>query len=116
VKLAAELEPVQHFQSVSQFDAFYGLSPVNCTSGSSVHRKTKMSKQGSARVRKALYMPAIAAKRCNPMVRDLCNRLSSKKLASMAIIVAAMRKLLHQVFGVLKTGRPFDPNYVASRS
>jgi hypothetical protein len=29
----------------------------------------------------------------------------------MAIVVAAMRKLLHIVFGVLKNKQPFDPNY-----
>jgi transposase len=30
----------------------------------------------------------------------------------MEVIGAAMRKLLHLVFGILKTGRPFDPNYL----
>ena len=29
----------------------------------------------------------------------------------MAVVGAAMRKLIHSVYGVLKTGRPFDPNY-----
>lgn len=30
----------------------------------------------------------------------------------MEVISAAMRKLLHLVFGILKSGRPFDPNYL----
>ncbi len=29
----------------------------------------------------------------------------------MAILGALMRKLLHVAYGVIKTGKPFDPNY-----
>ena len=32
----------------------------------------------------------------------------------MEIVVAAMKKLLHLVYGVLKNNRPFDPNYVSN--
>jgi hypothetical protein len=59
-------------------------------------------------------MPAIVAKSCNPIIHNFCVRLSQSGLKPMEVIGAAMRKLLHLVFGVLKSGRPFDPNYLNS--
>jgi transposase len=47
----------------------------------------------------------------NPILMEFCKRLADKRLAEMAIVVAAMRKLTHIVFGVLKNKQPFDPNY-----
>jgi transposase len=49
-------------------------------------------------------MPALAAMRFNPAVAALVARLKPKQ-----IVIAAMRKLLVLCFGVLKTGKPFDP-------
>lgn len=57
-------------------------------------------------------MPALVAKRFNPIIRAFCERLSKHGLQPMEVIEAAMRKLLHLVFGILKTGQPFDPNYL----
>jgi hypothetical protein len=57
-----------------------------------------------------------------PLVRDYCEEIASsfnkrspvpghRKLPEMAIIAAAMRKLPHLIYGVLKNQLPFDPNY-----
>ena len=57
-------------------------------------------------------MPALSAMRFNPAVTALAERLKSTgRLRPKQIIVAAMRKLLVLCFGVLKTGRPFDPAF-----
>lgn len=63
-------------------------------------------------MRKALYMPAISAKHHNPIVRTFCQRLLLSGLKPKEVIGAAMRKLLHLVFGILKSGKPFDPNFL----
>lgn len=60
-------------------------------------------------VGKALFFPAIVAVRYNPLVRAFAQRLAQAGKAKMAIVGAAMRKLVHIIFGVLKSGRPFDP-------
>ena len=36
------------------------------------------------------------------------------RLKPKQIVGAAMRKLLHLCFGVLKTGKPFDPTYATA--
>ena len=70
-----------------------------------------MSKIGHAILRKALYMPAQTAVRYNPVLKALKERLLSRGKRSKQIIVAAMRKLLVLAYGVLKSGKQFDPNF-----
>ena len=106
--LIAELN-LTRFASARQAAAFVGVTPRMRDSGSSVRGKPRICKQGSARLRKQLYFPALTAIRCNPLVRAMQQRLAAKGKHKMAIIAAAMRKLIHIAFGVIKSGKPFDP-------
>lgn len=99
----------QTFTSARQVAAFVGLSPQQRQSGSSVHGKTRISKTGRANLRKALFMPALVAWRYNPVISAFCDRLAAAGKPKMVIAVAAMRKLLHIAYGVLKSGQPFNP-------
>ncbi len=91
--------------------AYAGLNPSHHRSGSSIDRPTRISKIGNAGLRSALYMPALAAMRFNPAIAALRARLTSAgRLKPKQIVVAAMRKLLVLCFGVLKTGKRFDPS------
>ena len=62
-------------------------------------------------MRYALYLPAIVAKKHNPIVRAFCQRLMDRGLPKMAVVGAAMRKLLVLAYGVIKTDSPFDPEF-----
>lgn len=109
--LIAELG-AKRFACARSAAAFAGLTPAHRLSGTSVNGKPRLSKRGSARLRKALYWPAITAMRCNPIVQAMAQRLHARGKHKMAIIAAVMRKLIHIAFGVLKSGKPFDPNLV----
>ena len=115
-KILGEVRDVCAFDDARQLAAYAGVTPRNFTSGTSVHKKARMSKTGNANLRKALYMPAISAKRHNSIIRAFCDRLSASGLQPMQIIGAAMRKLLHLIYGILKSGRPFDPNFLTTSS
>ena len=52
---------------------------------------------------KLFYMPAIVSLKFSPIIKDFAERLSRKGKAKMVIVIAAMRKLLHIIYGVLKT-------------
>jgi len=106
----AELGNPERFESARQAAAYAGLTPAHHESGSSVHRKPRLSKVGSSRLRDALYFPAITALRCNAAIEALGERLAERGKAKMVIVGAAMRKLLHICYGVLKNGTPFDPS------
>src|SRR5204863_5902848 len=90
---------------------YAGLTPRQVSSGSSVRKRTRLSKLGNATIRKALFYPAIVAKQHNPIVHAFCARLLAAGKSPMAVVGAAMRKLIHLAYGVLKTGKPFDPNH-----
>lgn len=111
-RLLAEMGDISCFEDAPQLAAYAGLNPKGFRSGSSVHKKTRISKEGRALLRHILYMPAIVARSHNPIIRTFCDRLAQRGLPNMAIIAAAMRKLLHLVFGILKHKQPFDPNYL----
>jgi len=104
----------KRFENARQLAAFVGLNPRQRESGSSVRGRSRMSKTGDARLRKALYMPAISAKRYNPVINAFCARLQKSGKPKMVIIGAAMRKLLHLIYGVLKSGKPFDANFATT--
>jgi len=96
------------FKNVRQLTAFVGLNPRQRESGTSVRGRSTMSKMGSNSLRKSLYFPAITAKKHNPIINIFCEKLQQKGKPKMVIIAAAMRKLLHIIYGVLKSGKPFD--------
>jgi transposase len=108
-KLLAEITGVKLYESARQLAAFAGLAPRLHESGSSVRKRAKLSKVGAPRLRKALYFPAIVALRHNPYIKELSERMRGRGKCPMQIIGAAMRKLVHLAYGVLKSGRPFDP-------
>ena len=114
--LLAECGDLATYRSARQLAAHAGLVPRHFESGSSVRGKPRLAKTGSARLRKALYMPAVTAQCHNPIVHAFCLRLRQKGKHPMAVLGAAMRKLLHIVFGVLKTRKPFDPNHFSTRA
>ncbi len=96
------------FDNAKQAAAHAGLDPRIRESGKWVG-KTRLSKSGDPLLRKALYMPALVAWRYNPTIRAFCERLKANGKNGKAIVCAAMRKLVHIAFGVLKSGKPFDP-------
>ena len=108
--LHGTINPTAVRQDVRKADAFTGLAPRRKESGSSVHGRSMMSKQGSPRLRKALYFPAIVACQHNPVVRAFYQRMLQNGLTKKQAVCAAMRKLLHLIIGVLKSGKPFDPS------
>lgn len=99
----------ERFQCARQFAAFAGLSPRLYESGSSVHRKPRLSKVGHAFLRRALYMPAMTALYKTAWGKRFRARLAARGKPPKLIIGAMMRKLAQVAFGVVKSGVPFNP-------
>ena len=98
----------KQFTRAPEAAAFLGLIPVEHDSGTSVHKRPRLSKAGDGRFRAALFMPAIVATKYNPDVRELYQRLTKAGKTKMAAIGAAMRKLVHIAFGVFKNHTPYQ--------
>jgi transposase len=113
--ILAELPDAGRFASAQQAAAYAGLAPREYRSGASVRRRTRLSKAGNARLRRALYLPALTALRFNPLLKALFERLVAAGKARMAAVGACMRKLLMIAYGVLKSRVPFDPAWPMKR-
>jgi transposase len=109
--LLAEITDINQYGSARQVAAYAGLVPRERQSGSSVRGRTRLSKIGNARLRRALYFPAITALRCSPFFQAWAKGLQERGKSKMSVICAVMRKLVHIAYGVLKTGKPFDPEW-----
>lgn len=106
--ILAEIPNLEEFRDGKAVAAFAGLSSQTRFSGTSVRGGGGICKKGNARLRKALWWPAIKAMEHNPRVRELAERMRLAGKYNKKIIVAAMRKLLILAYGVLKSGRAFD--------
>jgi transposase len=95
------------FNSARQLAAYLGLVPVEHSSGSSVWKRPHLSKAGNPRIRARLYMAAVCASQYNPDVRAHYQRLVGNGMPKKAAIGAAMRKLVHICFGVIKNQTPY---------
>lgn len=105
--ILSEVPNIDLFEGPKQLVAFAGLAPREVTSGTSVRGRSALSKTGCSRIRGGLYMAAVSAMKWNPVVAAFCDRLHKRGKPPMKVIVAAMRKLLHIIWGVLKSGKPF---------
>lgn len=76
----------------AQISALAGVAPFNRDSGGFKGRRS--IRGGRPRVRSALYMAAVTAMRCNPVIRAFAERLKAAGKPNKVVIVAAMRKLL----------------------
>jgi transposase len=111
-KVLGHIGDVRRFDSAKAFAAFLGVTPRQRSSGSSVRGRTMMSRTGHEAMRTALYMPALVARRHNPLLKSFAERLQANGMAKMAVIGAVMHKLSHLIYGVIRTGKPFDPRYL----
>ena len=107
--MLAESEQARTCVSARQLAAYAGLTPRERASGTCVRQQARLAKTGNSRLRRALYLPAIVAMRHNPAVRAFAERLRARGKPPMVVVGAAMRKLVHLIYGVLKSGKPFDP-------
>lgn len=109
--LESETGGLLQFQNAKQLVSYAGLAPKEYTSGTSVYKQTKISRKGNAHIRKGLFMACKTAVRHNPLLRAYYQRLRARGKAWKPTMVACMRKLLHIIWGMFKSGKAFDPTY-----
>jgi transposase len=118
--LTAFILDIARFDTPGRLVAYFGVLPIEVSSGVDRDgqprgpRRYVMSRRGNDLVRRYLWMAALSALRHNPAVRALYARVVKKHPQRKAIAVGhAMRKLLHLVFAIGKSGRPFDRDHYA---
>jgi len=114
-KVLAYVGDLRRFSSAKALSAFIGVTPRQKQSGTSLRGRTMISRAGHAQLRTALFMPAMVALRHNSVIKAFGERLSANGLAKKAVVGASMHKLVHVLYGVIRSGLPFDPLRAAPR-
>lgn len=108
LQLLGELSPLSPEMSVRQWVAHSGLDPSHQVSGTSVHKPSRISRAGNRHLRHALYMPALVAVRRDPHLKAFYETLLKRHKAKLQALIAVARKLLHAIYGILRTQTPYD--------
>lgn len=106
----AELPPITSQTDPRAICAWAGLTPHRRQSGQT-EGPARLSRKGNAYLRNALYMPALVAKRYNPLLRAFAQRLASHGKSQRAILGAVAHKMLRILVGLLRSNSTFDPNW-----
>lgn len=108
ITLLAEIDHLPDGLSARQWVASAGLDPRIAESGQR-RARAHISRAGNAHLRRALYMPVLVATRRQAHFRAFYERLVERGKPKRVAQTAAMRKLLHALYGILKNDLPFDP-------
>jgi transposase len=115
IKVITEVNGFLLFKNIRQLVSYAGLDVVEDASGKHVG-KTKISKKGNARIRTALYMPAMSAIQNNQTLKQFYNRVNEGRTVKKQGLIAVMRKLLILIYTLWKKEEDYIENYQAVKS
>lgn len=110
--ILSETDGFSLIKNKRQLASYAGLDVIEKESGTSIKAKTRISKKGNRRLRKAMYMPALAAIRKEKIYTDVFTRIVSKTGIKMKGAVAVQRKLLEMVYTIFITKKAFETDYL----
>jgi transposase len=111
----AELPPITPESDPRAISAWVGLTPRRHQSGKT-ELPAHLSRKGNVFLRQALFMPALVAKRYNPLFQNFARNLAAKGKRPGAIVGAVSHKLLRVLVGLLRSETDFDPNWSFKKS
>jgi len=94
--------------------ALVGVAPLNRDSGTL--RGKRLVYGGRAPVRAVLYMAALVASKCNPVIRAFYLRLRAAGKPTKVALTACMRKLLIILNAIARSGTPWHPERTLART
>lgn len=101
------------FETAGQLCSFVGITPTIRQSGSSVRGRSRISKVGNQKLRNLLFLCAFSACKHNKACRELYDRIVNKGKSKKLALIAVANKLLKQAFAIVKSGLPYDENFVS---
>jgi len=107
IGLMIEIQTIERFATAKKLASFFGVHPVYKTSGDGAGG-FKMSKQGRVQPRQILYMVALSAIQCNPLIKEIYQKHQRHGKHNMAAVGICMHKILRILYGMLKHNKPFN--------
>ena len=107
--IMGEIGDVKRFGTPQQLQAFAGMDPSVTQSGNFQGTQGKMSKRGSPYLRRAVYLAANAARRCDPVFKEHYERMIAKGKHPKQALAAVATKLLRVIHAVMTSQKPYNP-------
>lgn len=110
VRVVAETNGFALISNAKQLTSYAGMDVKLKQSGLRAG-KPAISRKGNSRLRRALFMPALAAIRCNRTLKRFYTRLVKAKANKMVALIAVARKLLCLIYALWRDNVPYQRNY-----
>ncbi len=104
-----------YFDNAKQVSRFIGICPTYQQSGTSVHIKGGINRNGDANLRSLLYVASWSALRGNTACKECYTRLKANGKPSKVALIAVANKLVRQAFAVVKSGNSYMDGFVSTR-
>lgn len=101
------------FENAKQLCSYVGITPTIRESGSSIRGRSRISKVGNRKLRNLLFLCAFSACKYNQACKAIYDRLVAKGKSKKLALIAVANKLLKQAFAIVKSGIPYDENFVS---
>lgn len=106
--ILGEIGDINRFSNPKKLVAFAGMDPTTYQSGNFVGQNNRLSKKGSPYLRRAVWMSAFIASRCDPVFKAFYEKKRSEGKSHGTAIGAVARKLLYTIHAVLKANKPYE--------
>ena len=104
-----------YFDNAKQLTRYLGLSPTYQLSGTSVHVKGHINRNGDPGLRSQLYVAAFSSLRCNTECKACFDRLRSNGKPGKVAVIAVANKLIRQAFAVVTQGKPYVDGFKSTK-
>jgi transposase len=107
--IVAEVGDVRQFEGAKQLVAYAGLDPGIFSSGKFIATSSRITKRGSKRLRRSLYLAVLCGIRgsTNKRIRDYYDKKRKEGKPYKVVVIACANKLLHHVYAILSKGQPY---------
>lgn len=108
-QIIAEIGDINRFRDAPSLVSYAGINPSISQSGKFEGTDNKITKQGSAYLRRAIWLGADGARRFDPKLREYYEQKRDEGKPHRVAVTAVARKLTHVIYAVLKNQQPYDP-------
>ena len=104
-----------YFDNAKQLTRYLGLSPTYQLSGTSVHVKGHINRNGDPGLRSQLYVAAFSSLRCNTECKACFDRLRSNGKPGKVAVIAVANKLVRQAFAIVTQGERYVDGFKSTK-
>ncbi len=107
--IVAEIGEARQFKDAKQLVAYAGLDPSIYSSGKFTANSARITKRGSKRLRRALFLAVQCGLRgnTNSRIKDYYDKKRKEGKPYKVAVIACSNKLLHHVFAILNKNEPY---------